>query len=60
MASNYRPPRKYSKARKYHGKCENCGVKCDSPYQHVDENNISITWHAQYLCKDCYNKKETL
>lgn len=57
---NYRPPRKYSRARKYNGKCENCGVKCDSPYQHVDENNISITWNAQYLCKDCYNKKETL
>ena len=60
MARNYRPPRKYSRARKYHGKCENCGIKCDNPYQHVDESNISITWNAQYLCKDCYNKKESL
>lgn len=56
MVKNYRIPRKYFTARKYHGKCENCGVKCKNSYSYVDENNIKITWNAPYLCAACYDK----
>ncbi len=58
MVQHYKMPKKYSRARKYHGKCEKCGVKTpiDNIFSYVDESNISVTWNAPYLCHDCYNK----
>lgn len=53
---NYKTPKKYSRPRKYHGKCEHCGEKCDNPQQYVDGDNIAITYYAPYLCPKCYEK----
>ena len=53
---NGRSPKKYSKARRYHGKCEKCGKPTPSNmvYQRIDESNISISYYAPYLCVDCF------
>ncbi len=56
---NYKPPRKYSKPRKYNGKCEQCGEPkaFNEVYCRVDESNIAITHNAPYLCIECYRKE---
>ncbi len=52
---NYRMPRKYSKPRKYGGKCEKCGIPTpiEKTFCRVDESNVAITWNAPYLCEKC-------
>lgn len=53
------PRRKYTKPRKYNGKCECCGTPKPSSeiYSYVDEDNYAISYYAPYLCKECYIKK---
>lgn len=55
----FQPKRKYSKCRKYNGKCEECGTPkpLSEVYCYVDDVNPSINYHAPYLCKECYIKK---
>lgn len=58
MSRQYRMPRRYNRIRKYGGKCEGCGQPTPEREirQTADESNISITWHAPYLCPVCWNK----
>ena len=56
MVRHYKMPKKYFKSRKYKGKCEKCGCKCDNPKSYVDESNCAITYNAPYLCDECYRK----
>ncbi|OCZ51373.1 hypothetical protein A7D23_13205 [Dehalobacter sp. TeCB1] len=55
---NYKMPKKYSRARKYNGRCEGCGTPtpANQVYSRIDESNIAISFHEPYLCVDCYNK----
>ncbi len=60
MASGYKVPRrKYTKARKYNGKCENCGKLTpeNEVYSYVDGDNYSISYYSPYLCKQCYEER---
>ena len=60
MARGYYQPRiKYTKPRKYNGKCEGCGTPkpANEVYCYVDDVNPSINYYAPYLCKECYTKK---
>lgn len=59
MSQHYRMPRKYDTPRKYHGKCENCGmaVPADQIHQYTDGNNIAITYNSPYLCEKCYKER---
>ena len=52
------PKRKHMKARKYNGKCENCGTTkpLSEIYCYVDDVNPAINYSAPYLCKECYVK----
>jgi hypothetical protein len=52
---HYKMPKKYAKPRKFNGKCETCGkpISLSEAYCYVDENNIAISWHAKYECRDC-------
>lgn len=61
MAKYNWPKRKYMKARKYGGKCEKCGKKAalSEVYQYTDESNGAISWHAPYVCRECYDKLYT-
>ena len=55
----FAPKRKYSKSRKYNGKCEGCGTPkaLNEVYCYVDDVNPAINYHSPYLCKECYEKK---
>lgn len=55
MSRQYKMPRKYNRPRPYRGKCEGCGkpTPVNEVSQRVDESNVSISWHAPYLCKEC-------
>ena len=57
MAQHYKMPRKYSRPKKIPKNCQICGKKTDELYSYIDGNNISITYNAPYLCKECYDKK---
>lgn len=57
MRGQYKMPKKYSKSRKYNGKCEECGKVTKEVYQKVDGNNIAISYHALYLCEECYKRR---
>ena len=50
-------PRKYMFSRKYKGFCEKCGKKSKEYFSKIDENNVAITFHAQNLCRECYEKE---
>lgn len=58
MSQNYRPSRKSLTPRKYHGKCEHCGMEkpLNEIYQYVDGNNAAITRNSPYLCAVCYSE----
>ena len=55
----YQPRRKYSKSRKYNGKCEGCGTPkpFNEVYCYVDDVNPAINYNSPYLCKKCYEKR---
>lgn len=60
MAKRYIAPKsKYRKARKYNGKCEECGTPKPPTeiYSYVDDVNPAINYNAPYLCKECYEKR---
>lgn len=48
-----------TRPRKFSGHCEACGkpVCACKAYQHTDDSNGAISASAQYLCRDCYEKR---
>ena len=47
------------KARKYNGKCEDCGTPKppSEVFCYVDDVNPAINYNSPYLCKECYEKR---
>lgn len=53
------PSRKYLKSRKYGGFCEGCREPKESSevFQKIDDTCAAQSYHAPYLCRECYLEK---